>query len=92
MSLSDHRPRFSAEITPEQAHMLSQILPHGTRNHLVKVYVNGLINMHRTGGMTSIGLIVSEAISIDQVLQVGLKETRTQKIASLEAKIKELKR
>jgi len=91
MSTAEYRPRFSAEITPEQAHLLSQILPHGTRNQLVKVYVNGLINMYNTGGMTSIGLVVSEAISIDQVLQIGLKETKKQKIVALESKIRELK-
>jgi|AntAceMinimDraft_11_1070367.scaffolds.fasta_scaffold286476_2 hypothetical protein len=92
MSPPEHKPRFSAEITPEQAHILSQILPHGTRNQLTKVYVNGLIRMHQIGGMNAIGLIVTEAIDINQVLQVGLKETREQKIQSLKNKLKDLQK
>jgi hypothetical protein len=88
---NDFRPRFSGEITPAQAQTLSQILPHGMKKHLVQVFVNGVIDLHARGGQTALGAIVSEFISINQLLLIGLRVSRERKIKELEKKLEELR-
>lgn len=88
----NNRPRFSAEITPEQANILAQILPHGSKKPLVQVVVQGIISLYRSGGQPALGDVISRAISIEQLISVGLKDTRRVKIESLERKLEELRR
>lgn len=90
--MSAELKRFSAGISSEQDHILSQILPHGTRNQLVKVFINGVIDMHANGGQMALGLILTDAISIDQIFDVGVKVSKDKKIQSLKAKIAELQK
>lgn len=87
----DTRPRFSAEITHDQARILNQILQHGMKKHLVQVVVQGIIAIYKKGGQPALGAIISEAISIDQMVSIGLQDTREAKIQTLEKKLDELR-
>lgn len=90
-SSCDYRPRFSGEITQDQYNILQQILPHGMKKHLIQIFVNGIISIHSKGGQVALGAIISEVISIDQILTLGLSTTREDKIKVLEKKLEELR-
>lgn len=91
MSHSDYRPRFSAEISDEQAMLLASILPHGMKKPLVNIIVEGILSIHEAGGQQALGSIISKYITIEQVVGLGLAKTKKEQIKLLEAKLKELK-
>ncbi len=73
---SNYRPRLSAELTPEQAKELIQILPHGWQKPLFQVLVDGVISIYKQGGLPALGAIISKAITLDQVARAGLSKRK----------------
>ena len=87
---SEYRPRLNAEITLEQADVLSKILPHGMKKPLFQALVEGVIAIYNTGGLPALGAITSNYISINQIVSIGLNRTRESQIKLLKNKLKEL--
>ncbi len=90
--MEDYRPRFSAEISPEQAQILGRILPHGLKRPIVSAFVNGVIELHQAGGAEALGAIMSKTLTLDQICTIGYNRTRLETIAELKKRLKELQK
>ena len=73
MTQSDtsYRPRVSTEITLESKNQLQRILPHGWHRPLFQALVDGVIELHRRGGIEAISAIIARHITIQQIAEVG---------------------
>lgn len=85
-----YRPRISVEITPEQQASLFNIIPHGMQKPLFQTLVNGIITIHREGGIQALGAITSEYLSINQIATIGLNSTRENAIIELTQALEKL--
>jgi len=72
----DYRPRFAAELRPDQAVRLKEILPHGMQKHLVQALVDGVIELYNKGGMAALGAIISGHIDTVTLAEAGKRHTK----------------
>lgn len=87
---SAYRPRLATEITPEQAHKLGQILPHGMQKPLFQAIVQGVLELYDRGGLPALGAIVSSHISITQIVHCGERRSTAERISALRAELSTL--
>ena len=73
----DYRPRISAEITAESKAQLTKILPHSWQRPLFQALVDGVIEVHRRGGIQAISAIIAGHIEVSQLAQVGSKSKQS---------------
>ena len=74
MSSSNYRPRLSADLRPDQAARLVEILPHGWQKPIFQAIVDGLIALYDKGGHEALSAIMAKHISVRQVVEAGVPE------------------
>jgi len=88
---NDYRPRLAAEIRPDQADRLKEILPHGLQKPLMQAIVDGIIELYDKGGLEALAAISTKYISLTQISTLGLSSNREKQIISLTRKLEVLK-
>lgn len=73
-SSTDYRPRLSAELTPESAKRLREILPHSYQRPLFQALVDGVIALYDRGGLEAIAVITAKHIEITSIVDIGLEQ------------------
>ena len=88
--MNDYRPRLAAEITQEQKRQLDMILPHGMQKPLFQAIVQGIIELYSRGGLPAIGAIISNHLSITQIVHAGERLSKSERIVALKEELRRL--
>jgi len=91
MPPNDYRMRLSTELTSEQSHLISQVLPHGWQKPLIQALLNGVLELYQRGGIEAIGAIISRHLDLTTIVTVGFERTKKLQIIELEKKLREFK-
>ena len=77
-SSTNYRPRLAVEITPEQQASIQKLFPYGTQRAFFSKVIDEIIAVVEVGGPRAIAMILSEALTLEEVMPTmkRLKEVR----------------